>query len=65
MKEEFHLSTGYRIYYNYQLTIKSILQFHNETMNIWTHLLGFIVVVASLIDLLSNYSKDGFDDEVS
>ena len=34
-------------------------------MNIWTHMLGFIVVVASLIDLLRNYSKDGFDDEVS
>ena len=34
-------------------------------MNIWTHMLGFIVVVASLVDLLRNYSKDGFDDEVS
>ena len=28
-------------------------------------MLGFIVVVASLVDLLRNYSKDGFDDEVS
>ena len=38
-----YILTGYRINYNtVKLTIKSIFQLHNETMNIWTHGLGFI-----------------------
>jgi predicted membrane channel-forming protein YqfA (hemolysin III family) len=37
---------------------QSILQLHNETLNIWTHLLGFLAFAAILFwDFLSFPSK--------
>ncbi|ODQ67701.1 HlyIII-domain-containing protein, partial [Nadsonia fulvescens var. elongata DSM 6958] len=37
---------GYRFYENPKECIKSILHLHNETCNIWTHLVGFIIMIA-------------------
>ena len=38
------LVRGYRINYGtWTATFKSLFQCHNETVNIWTHLIGFIV----------------------
>lgn len=45
--------TGYRINYNSWSSIfRSILEFHNETVNIWSHLLGallFVALVAAMV----------------
>ena len=40
--KEISIITGYRQRLEYQDCIKSIFKLHNETVNIWTHLLGFI-----------------------
>jgi len=45
---------GYRINYDsWKETLKSLFQIHNETINIWTHLIGFFVCLASFIILTS------------
>ena len=40
--KEFSIETGYRACLGYDDCIKSIFKLHNETVNIWTHLFGFI-----------------------
>ena len=41
-----YIQTGYRIGYNStRLAFKSLFQLHNETGNVWTHLLGAIFFV--------------------
>lgn len=32
---------GYRAGYNMQMCLRSVFALHNETMNVWTHLVGF------------------------
>lgn len=34
---------GYRVYYTTSMCIKSLFRLHNETFNIWTHLLGGVL----------------------
>ena len=39
--------TGYRIYFNTRYKcLTSIFMLHNETVNIWTHLFGFLAFLA-------------------
>ena len=39
---EKYILTGYRTNYKtMKKTFKSLFEFHNETINIWTHLIGF------------------------
>lgn len=38
--------------------LKSIFQFHNETVNIWTHLIGFILMIKTCIDCLRSLEND-------
>ena len=40
--KEISIETGYRACLGYDGCIKSIFKLHNETVNIWTHLLGFV-----------------------
>ena len=37
------------------MTFWSLFQVHNETVNVWTHLLGFLVCSAALV--IMSYSK--------
>ncbi|KAH8555696.1 hemolysin-III related-domain-containing protein [Umbelopsis sp. PMI_123] len=41
-QENQYILTGYRFYQSNRACLKSIFALHNETMNIWSHLLGFI-----------------------
>ncbi|KAG0174623.1 hypothetical protein DFQ30_003611 [Apophysomyces sp. BC1015] len=41
-QENQYVLTGYRFYQSNRDCLKSIFMLHNETMNIWSHLLGFI-----------------------
>jgi Haemolysin-III related len=41
-----HILRGYRFYATKFECLKSILHIHNETGNIWTHILGFFFVLA-------------------
>ena len=40
--KEISITSGYRACTGYHGCIKSIFKLHNETVNIWTHLLGFV-----------------------
>ena len=41
-----YLKTGYRINYNsWRKIICSLFEWHNETINIWTHLVGFVTYI--------------------
>ncbi|GAM17711.1 hypothetical protein SAMD00019534_008860 [Acytostelium subglobosum LB1] len=47
-----YIQTGYRVNFSYRLCIKSLFRIHNETLNIWTHLLAtvmfFILMIVTL-----------------
>lgn len=45
-RENRYIINGYRFSLNHSTMLKSIFHFnHNETMNIWTHLIGFFIVL--------------------
>ena len=53
-KDNEHIRTGYRINFNTMKRIlRSLFMIHNETVNIWSHLLGvllfFILIYQTLI----------------
>ena len=39
-----HISSGYRQQLTFYDALRSIFQLHNETWNVWTHLLGFLLL---------------------
>jgi adiponectin receptor len=39
-----HIDNGYRKAHNVSDAFLTLFSFHNETMNIWSHLIGFICV---------------------
>lgn len=41
-RENQYVLSGYRFYKSANDCLKSLFRLHNETMNIWSHLLGFI-----------------------
>ncbi|KAI7873033.1 hemolysin-III related-domain-containing protein [Spinellus fusiger] len=41
-QENEYVHSGYRFYQSSRACLRSIFMIHNETMNIWSHLLGFI-----------------------
>jgi adiponectin receptor len=48
---------GYRIGYNYSIKtiLKSLFEFHNESVNVWSHLLGMIFFGAFMIFYTLNH----------
>ncbi|XP_020510643.1 progestin and adipoQ receptor family member VII, a [Labrus bergylta] len=49
---ERHICTGYRpLNQNWRYYFLSLFQRHNETINIWTHLLAFFIVLVKLLQL--------------
>lgn len=45
-----HIKLGYRLNFTDPLSIvRSLFIFHNQTINIWTHLLGSIAVFSMII----------------
>jgi len=47
-----HILTGYRInHLTWKSILMSLFKWHNETINIWTHLVGFVVFLIILLVL--------------
>lgn len=44
----------YRAGYTTKQCVKSIFSLHNETLNIWTHLIGFLIVFALSVHIVMN-----------
>ena len=40
-----YIHDGYRVDYSFSHTLLSLFTLHNETMNIWSHLIGFISIL--------------------
>ena len=54
--EDIH--TGYRIGFNTKWDIiKSLFMMHNESVNVWSHLLGVLIFVFLIISISLNYSE--------
>lgn len=46
LRDNEFLQTGYRVnYYKKRDILKSLFQAHNETLNIWTHLIGALLFI--------------------
>lgn len=49
------IKTGYRVgYHEFMPILKTLFKFHNETVNIWTHLFSQLVFIVILISILIN-----------
>lgn len=65
LKDNEFLLYGYRVDYNRKRDLfKSLFSLHNETMNIWTHLVGGIVFVILAVWVATNFdvAKKLFND---
>lgn len=60
-----YILNGYRVHFSYTLCVQSLIRLHNETGNVWTHLLGFFLFAYRLIRCSLNYPStegpDGYD----
>lgn len=60
-----YLMKGYRVgFRTLKEVFKSLFMIHNETMNVWTHLLGaffFIFVAVNSLIYLRGFADNAFD----
>uniref|UniRef100_A0A8C6SES1 Progestin and adipoQ receptor family member VII, a n=1 Tax=Neogobius melanostomus TaxID=47308 RepID=A0A8C6SES1_9GOBI len=50
-----HISSGYRqLHQSWRYYFLSVFQRHNETLNVWTHLVALLVILAKFCDLAEN-----------
>jgi predicted membrane channel-forming protein YqfA (hemolysin III family) len=64
--QKVYVDYGYRPVYGFRETITSLFSWHNETMNIWSHLIGFIctfIAVAKFALDLYAYDKETYSIE--
>ncbi|CAO3651703.1 unnamed protein product [Mucor fragilis] len=62
-QENEYVLTGYRFYQSSNACLRSIFMLHNETMNIWSHLLGFIFMSClSIYGFNSHFPDASFND---
>ena len=51
--------SGYRVGYTPRMLLRSLFTIHNETANVWTHLLGFLVVLGCAAHVVGVVLRDG------
>ena len=49
LKSNPYIRTGYRSDQTWRQCLRSVVSLHNETLNIWTHLLGFVFFLSLLL----------------
>ncbi|KAL2249455.1 UNVERIFIED_CONTAM: Heptahelical transmembrane protein 1 [Sesamum indicum] len=54
MKDNDYILNYYRANWPLKVALRSLFQCHNETLNIWTHLLGFLVFVGLTVGNLAD-----------
>lgn len=47
-----YIKTGYRVHYSFIECAKSVFQLHNETLNVWTHMIGSVIFIALFIGVI-------------
>lgn len=54
------IHSGYRVNYNsFKLTVKSLFHFHNELINIWSHLIGAVIALLAIV-YIAVYLNENF-----
>lgn len=53
-----YITKGYRINFTKKKDVlKSLFMWHNELVNIWTHLIGAIIIISLIFYLWLNYDE--------
>jgi len=56
-----HILEGYRINFNsYSKLVRSLFMIHNETVNVWTHLIGMLIFVYLIFHTFNRYEPSDF-----
>ena len=56
-----YLLSGYRTdFHTFKSSLRSLFMFHNETLNVWTHLIGSILFIIVLSYLFINFQKSKY-----
>lgn len=55
------IRTSYRMDFGWSRAAKSVCMLHNETLNVWTHLMGFAIVLFVLLMTHITFSRHGVD----
>lgn len=63
MQDNPHIKSGYRVNLSMKECLQSIFQLHNETFNIWSHLIGFLIFTYLLLFTAVALSPNGIDRE--
>ena len=53
-----YVDDGYRIRHSVKDTVKSLFYFHGETLNVWSHLLGFLWFLSIIPTTLATLNKN-------
>ncbi|KAH3852068.1 membrane progestin receptor alpha-B-like [Dreissena polymorpha] len=54
------ITSGYRhMYLPWSYYLKSIVRLHNETVNVWSHLIGCLLLILQMIYYYDIYDRDG------
>eukprot|EP00474_Spongospora_subterranea_P009270 CRZ09728.1 hypothetical protein [Spongospora subterranea] len=61
LKDNPHIAGGYRVHFSWRLCVRSMFRLHNETLNVWTHLIGFFIFLFLLFSMMLTVSPYGFD----
>jgi len=51
------INAGYRVDYHWKTCLRSIFSLHNETLNVWTHFVGFLLFFALIIQVKYSYGS--------
>lgn len=46
---------GYRAKFTLKMTLLSLFKMHNETINVWTHLIGFLIMLGITVNTSYKY----------
>lgn len=56
------IKSGYRVNFSRWQSIRSIFEFHNESMNVWTHLIGSLIFFCLVFYVFLHISPHGIDN---
>lgn len=58
MKDNHYITDGYRVHFTYKLCVQSLFRWHNETLNIWTHLIAAMLFFVLMIFTFTIFLED-------
>lgn len=53
------INAGYRVDYHWKTCVRSVFRLHNETLNVWTHFIGFLLFACLTLQVAYTYGTTG------